>query len=213
MQTRMATRAYNSESRLRKQAERKAKIAASAAALHARQGANATSYAEIAAAAKVSLPTVYAHFPTQRELLQGCTRHVAAGAPALPVERVLAATGLPAAALLLMDAIEQQHLHFEPWLAWREDRVISFLAELSGDTRDELSALIAQVLKRHLGPGEHREAVAGWESALSFDFWHRLSRGHRLPRAAVRRVIAHSLLAIARPPDLSAAQFNPRRKR
>ena len=191
----MATRAYNSESRLRKQAERKARIAAAAAALHAEKGANATSYAEIAAKAKVSLPTVYAHFPTQRELLQGCTEHVAARAPALPVERVLAATDLPAAAELLADAIEQRHLHFEPWLAWREDRVIPFLAKMSGDVRDEMAALIARVLKRHLGPGEHREVVAGWESALSFDFWHRLARGHRLSRPAVRRVIVQCLQA------------------
>ena len=140
----MATRAYNSETRLREQAERKGRIAAAAAALHAEKGANATSYAEIAAEAKVSLPTVYAHFPTQRELLQGCTAHVAARAPALPVEKVLAATDLPAAAELLMDAVLQRHLHFEPWLAWREDRVIPFLAEMSAGVRDEMAALIAR---------------------------------------------------------------------
>ena len=209
----MATRAYNSETRLRTQAERKARIAAAAAALHAQKGANATSYAEIAAEANVSLPTVYAHFPTQRELLQGCTAHVAAGAPALPVERVLAATDLPTAAELLTDALEQRHLHFEPWLAWREDRVIPFLAQMSGDVRDEMAALIAQVLKRHLGPGEHREVVAGWESALSFDFWHRLARGHRLSRPAVRRVIVQCLRSIAEPPGVSETKSRSRRKR
>jgi hypothetical protein len=43
------------------------------------------------------------------------------------------------------------------------------------------------VLKRHLGPGEHREAVGGWESVLSFDFWHRLARAAKL-RGERRRI-------------------------
>jgi len=209
----MATRTYNSETRLRIQAERKARIASAAAALHALKGAGATSYAEIAAEAKVSLPTVYAHFPTQRELLVGCTAHVAARAPALPVEKVLAATDLPSAAELLTDAVLQRHHHFEPWLAWREDRVIPFLAEMSAGVRDEMAALIAEVLKQHLGPGEHREAVAGWESALSFDFWHRLARGHRLSRPAVRRVIVQCLRAIAGPHSALETRPTSRRKR
>lgn len=194
----MATRAYNSELRHRKQAELKTRIAAAAAALHARKGANATTYAEIAARAGVSLPTVYAHFPTQGELLQGCTGHVAASAPALPADKVLDAASLRAAAESLVDAIEQLHLYFEPWLAWREDRVIPFLAELAAHRRDDLAALITRVLNRHLGPGAHREIVCGWESVLSFDFWHRLARGHRLSRPAVRRVMLQSMEAIAR---------------
>ncbi|HTP97849.1 MAG TPA: helix-turn-helix domain-containing protein [Casimicrobiaceae bacterium] len=206
------TRTYDSHSRRRKRAELKARIAQAAAALHAEQGASATSYADIAAAAGVSVPTVYAHFPTQRDLLEGCTAHVAAGAPALPDEATLAETDLPAAAALLASAEEARHRHYEPWLAWREDRVIPFLAEMSNGGRDALSAFIARVLRRHLGPGEHREAVAAWESLLSFDFWHRLAREHRLPRAAVRRVIVQSLLAAAVPRAAPGARHTPRRK-
>jgi len=209
----MAPRAYNSESRLQKQAELKERIAAAAAALHARKGAMATSYAEIAAEAGVSLPTVYAHFPTQRELLVGCTQHAAAGAPVLPIDAVMAASDLPAATELLVDAMEQQHLYYEPWLSWRENRVIPFLAEMSGDVRDQRAALIAKLLKAHLGPGEHRETVAGWESALSFDFWHRLARGHGLSRPAVRRVIVSSLHAIAASQAPSKSKTLSRRKR
>lgn len=208
----MATRTYNSELRHRKQAELKARIAAAAASLHAEKGASATSYAEIAAKAGVSLPTVYAHFPTLRDLLVGCTAHAAADAPVLPVDDVLAAASLSAAAELLIDATLQRHVYYEPWLAWREDRVVPFLAEMSGDVRDALAALIAKVLKRHLGPGEHREAVAGWESALSFDFWHRLARGHRLSRPAVRRVILQCMQATARPTSMSPIKPPSRRK-
>jgi AcrR family transcriptional regulator len=209
----MATRVYNSELRLKKQAELKTRIAVAAAELHARQGALATSYAEIAAQAGVSLPTVYAHYPTQRELLQGCTQHVAAKSPPLPVAQILAAPDLARAAELLAEAVEARHLHFEPWLAWRENRVIDFLAELSDHVRDELAALIARVLRQHLGPGPQREAVAAWESALSFDFWQRLARGHKLSRPAVRRVILQCLHAVAPTQAPSAKPSDSRRKR
>ena len=188
------TRAYNTENRLRKQAELRGRIAEAAAALHARRGALATSYADIAAEAKVSLPTVYAHYPTLDALLDGCTRHVAARAPVLPVEEILRAASLREAAERLVDAMEQQHLHYEPWLSWREDRAIPFLADLAAHVRASSTALAARVLRQHRGAGAHREAVAAWETALSFDTWHRLARGHRLSRAAVRRTILQWLI-------------------
>jgi hypothetical protein len=112
---------------------------------------------------------------------------------------VLAARDLRAAAEALVDAFERLHLHFEPWSAWREDRVIPFLADMHARLREERVALIARVLKQHLGAGDLREAVAAWESALSFDFWHRLARAHRLPRPAVRRVILSCLMSVAAP--------------
>lgn len=208
----MATRTYNVESRRRKQAELKARIAAAAAELHAAKGGIATTYADIAKHAGVSLPTVYSHFPTVHELFQGCTAHVAAKAPALPVEKIFATTGLPAAAELLVAAMEQQHLHFEPWLAWREDGVIPLLAEMSAGIRRGRTAMMARLLERHLGPGKRREMVAGWESVLSFDLWHRLVRGHRLPRPDVRRVLVQCLLAIAGPQPASNPAPRPRRK-
>ena len=209
----MATRPYDSALRLRKQAELKARIVGAAVALHAQKGATDTSYSDIAAHAGVSLPTVYAHFPTQRDLLAGCTSHVGARAPALPVEQILAAPDLPAAAEILAAAMDARHHYFEPWLSWREDRVIPFLAELSGARRDEFGGLLARVLRHHLGPGDHREAVAGWESTLSFDYWHRLARGHRLARPRVRRIVVRSLLAIASPQPDVEIHPTPRRKR
>jgi len=92
-----------------------------------------------------------------------------------------------------------RHLHFEPWLSWREDRVIPFLATLAGHVRDELASLVGRVMRQHRGPGAHRESIAAWETALSFDAWHRLARGHRLSRPAVRRAILHCLRATAPP--------------
>ncbi|MGC2457344.1 MAG: TetR/AcrR family transcriptional regulator [Gallionellaceae bacterium] len=199
----MKTRAYNIETRLRQQAALKASIAAATVELHAAKGAIATSYADIAKYAGVSLPTVYKHFPTLNELLQGCTSHVIAKAPQFPADEILAAPDLPAAAELLAAAMEQQHLHYEPWFTWREDRVIPFLAELSEGFRKMQSAFLTKLLAQHLGKGVRREMVAGWESALSFDLWHRLVRSHGLPRPAARRVLVHCLLAVIEPTPAS----------
>lgn len=199
----MNTRAYDNQSRRRKQAELKARIAAATAELHAVKGAIATSYADIARHAGVSLPTVYKHFPTQDELLQGCTGHVIAKAPEMPVEKILAAPDLPTAARLLVAAMAQQHLHFEPWLLWREDRVVPFLTQMLAAIRRAHTELVTEVLKAHGVRHGLREAVAMWESTLAFDFWHRLVRGHKLPQRAVRRVLIQSLLAVAEPPTPS----------
>ena len=192
-------RAYDSTLRQRKQAELRARIAEAAAAVHARKGALATSYADIAAEAQVSLPTVYAHYPTLDALLEGCTAHVASRAPAFPVEAILAAGSLEDAASRLAEAMEQQHLHFEPWATWREDRVLAFLAALSERRREQITALVGQVLRKHCGPGAHREAASAWEAALSFDTWHRLARSHRLTRRATRRTLFQWLMAAAPP--------------
>jgi AcrR family transcriptional regulator len=195
----LKTRAYNIETRRRQQSELKASIAAATVELHAAKGAIATSYADIAKHSGVSLPTVYKHFPTMNELLQGCTSHVIAKAPQFPAEEILAASDLPKAAELLVDAMEQQHLHFEPWFTWREDRILPFLAELSEGFRKMQSAFMEKLLAQHLGNGARREMVAGWESALSFDLWHRLVRSHGLSRPAARRVLVQSLLAVTEP--------------
>ena len=65
----MTTRTYDSRLRRQRQAELERRIAAAAATLHAQKGVRGTSYADIAAQANVSLPTVYARFPTQEALL------------------------------------------------------------------------------------------------------------------------------------------------
>jgi len=208
----LKTRAYNIETRRMQQAELKAGIAAATVELHADKGAIATSYADIARHAGVSLPTVYKHFPTLDELLQGCTSHVIAKAPQFPAEEILAVPDLPAAAESLVAAMEQQHLYFEPWFAWREDRVLPFLAKVTDGFRKMQSGFLAKLLAQFLGKGVRREAVAGWESVLSFDMWYRLVRSHGLPRPAARRVLVKCLLAIIEPAPASPTASGSGRK-
>lgn len=206
----MPPRPYNSETRRRKQAELRERIAAAAAELHAQQGAVATSNADIARQAGVSLPTVYSHFPSQDDLLGACTAHVSSQAPHVPVERILGAPDLRAATERLVDAADALNAHFAPWKAWREDRVIPFLARMNETARGQQTALIAKLLERHLGAGEHREVAAAWETLLSFDPWHRLVHEHGLPRPAVRRQLVQMLLAVVGPQPAARSHLRPR---
>src|SRR5437773_2543351 len=120
----MATRKYTPSKRVTQVSERQRRVAAAAAELHAEKGPVATSYSDIAQRAGVSLPTVYNYFPTQAALMGACTGHVAADAPSLPVEAVLGAADLRAAAAMLVVAMDKMHRYFEPWASWRAETAI-----------------------------------------------------------------------------------------
>jgi AcrR family transcriptional regulator len=191
----MAPRAYNNETRQQQQAELKARIAAAAAELHAQKGALATSYAEIAEHAGVSVPTVYKHYPDLDQLVRGCTGHVASLAPAIPAEAIIAAPTLQAAIEGLVDAMLNVHAHFEPWSVWREHGRIPALAQVYASNRQHTLQLCTAVLDRQGVAGDRRELAAVMESLLQFELWHRLTRVHKLPRAAVRRRLIQLLQA------------------
>src|SRR3990167_3187001 len=195
----MAPRAYNNETRQQRQEQLKQRIAEAAARLHAERGALATSYAEIAEAAGVSLPTMYKHFPDLGQLVRACSGHVASLAPDFPTDDILAAPDLTAAAQKLVDAMDRLHAHFEPWKAWREADRIPVLAEAAAQQRRGMVQLCEAVLARHGVEGPHRERAALWESLLDFELWHRLVRGHKLPRTAVRAHLLSLVLAVTGP--------------
>lgn len=209
----MPPRPYNNESRLQQQAELKARIAAAAARLHAEQGALATSWADIAQAAGVSLPTVYKHFPDFETLIPACSGHAAQQAPPLPVERILAGADLGAAAQTLVHACDQLNAYYEPWLAWGEAARIEPLARLQAQERAALTGLCLQVLRRHLPAAAGLDEMAAqWQVLLDFGFWHALVRRHGLSRAAARRHITHLLLAVTGPQPAAAPAPRPNRR-
>ena len=195
----MASRKYNLETRRHKQATLKARIAAATAQLHANKGAAGTSYADIARQAGVSLPTVHSHFPTETELFTGCTSHVAEHAPTIAIDQILQATTLGAAIKRLVSAMEAQHRYYEPWSARRMEGYVPFLADLADEVRKGQSNLVAQILNHFLGPGQRRQVIAGCETLLSFDTWHRLVRSHGLTQAAARNILQQGLLSIIEP--------------
>lgn len=207
----MSTRRYTAKIRQAQVSERRQRVAAATAELHAEKGVIATSYADIARKAGVSLPTLHSYFPTQAELLSACTGHVVARAPQLPVQAVLAAPDLSDAADKLIAAVDGLHAYFEPWVSWRQETVVPFLAELAATRRAQLTSLMAQLLSQH---GVRRQTVpaAVWESILSFDFWQRLVRQHALPRARVRAILKDLLMAALGPGLSTSIQPGPRRR-
>lgn len=206
----MPPRSYNTELRQLQQADLKARIAEAAVRLHAAQGALATSYAQVAAEAGVSLPTVYKHFPTLDDLITACTGHVAAQAPAFPQEQLAAAPDLAAAAAVLVEAFDRLHAHFAPWMAWREERRLPVLLAMVEREREACAAVCRSVLQRHGAGGAELAAV--WESLLSFDVWHRLVHAHGLTRPAARARLRHLLLAATGPLPATPATPRPTRK-
>jgi len=133
---------------------------------------------------------------------------------ARPICRSVAvAPDLRAATERLVEAADALNAHFAPWKAWREDRVIPFLARMSEAARVQQTALIAQLLERQLGAGDHREVAAAWETLLSFDPWHRMVLEHGLPRPAVRRQLVQMLLAVAGPQPAARPHSRPRSRK
>ena len=189
-------RKYDNEIRRKKQDDLKSHIAAATAQLHAEKGAANTSYADIARLADVSLPTVYKHFPSEDDLFLGCTSHVAERAPRFPLEEILASANLVSAVRMLVEAMEQQHRYYEPWLVWRMEGYVIFVAEMTVQIRHHQSDLIEQILSHFLGPARRKTVIAGCETILNFDAWHRLVRGHQLARKDARKILAQSLLSI-----------------
>jgi AcrR family transcriptional regulator len=145
----MASRAYNNETRQQQQAELNDRLAQAAVRLHAQRGALATSYADIAQEAGVSLPTVYKHFPALDDLLRASTSHVGARAPALPVDEILAAPTLAQAAEILVEAMDCINAYFEPWLVWKERARIAVLEEMAAGRRKAFVLLCTGLLERH----------------------------------------------------------------
>jgi AcrR family transcriptional regulator len=199
----MAPRAYNNETRQQQQEQLKQRIAQAAARLHAQRGALATSYAEIAQAAGVSLPTMYKHFPDLELLVGACSGHVASLAPEFPAQEILEAADLRTAAQALVDAADRRHAHFEPWMSWREQNRIAVLAEAAAGWRQRMVELCEAVLARHGVEDPRHELAAVWESLLDFELWHRLVRGHGLPRANVRAQLLSIVLAVTGPQPTS----------
>ncbi|MGJ7495401.1 TetR/AcrR family transcriptional regulator [Variovorax sp. RT4R15] len=207
----MPTRSYIPGKRLAQMSERRQRVTAAAAQLHAAKGPLATSYADIAQRAGVSLPTVYSYFPTQAALMTACTGHVADRAPPLPVNAILAAPDLRAAATTLVAAVDALHAYVEPWATWRQELVIPFLAELRTTRREQLTALLARLLSQHQ-KGSQAVQAAAWESLLSFDLWQRLVQQHALPRARVRALLIDLLLAALGPRVSDIQSPGPRRR-
>ena len=75
------SRTYELKRRAERQQETRRRIVAAAVDLHTTLGPARTTVKEVAARSGVTRPTVYAHFPDARSLLEACSGHVRATVP------------------------------------------------------------------------------------------------------------------------------------
>jgi AcrR family transcriptional regulator len=193
----MAPRHYTLGRRAEMRLQTRQRIVEATAALHARQGAAATTYAEIAAAADVAVPTVYNHFPTRADLLAGCTSHVIAEAP-LPKDDLFADAPtlrdrLSRAAASLFALYE----YLDPWLSWtvRELAQVPELLPIEDQRRESREALLRQAFEPRFGKRVPPALLGTASALLDYPAWLTLT-AHTSKRTAAR-VASDTLEAVA----------------
>ena len=194
----MAPRRYRIEGRRKAMEATRRRILEATVALHAEQGALATSYAQIAARADVAVPTVYKHFPDLPQLVAACTSHVSALAPPLGPEIFAPGTGVEARIEALAAAIFALHRFQAPWMrhGLPEAGRLPVLAEFLAKEQARLRTLIALALAPRFGEAPPPALIALFETLLDFSAWQRLTR--TLPEQSPEAVTQRALLALAR---------------
>jgi AcrR family transcriptional regulator len=196
----MSPRRYRLGRRAEAKAGTRERIVAAAVALHREKGTVATSYADLAQQAGVSLQTVHNHFPTLGELLPACMGMVAATAPQVTAELfehlTLAEDRLDA----LLKALFLQHAHFEPWMRWavHEARLVPELEAGLRQGRDHLAALLAAAIAPGFAGKPPAELVALLATLIDIECWMRLQSQSGLGAKAAGAALRQGALAMLR---------------
>jgi AcrR family transcriptional regulator len=193
----MSPRSYHLGRRAGAQGETRRRIVEATVALHACKGAAATTYADIAAAADVAVPTVYNHFPTRAELLDGCTSHVMAGAPSLAGDPFAGVSDLQARLLIAARALFALYEYLEPWLSWtvRELAQVPELLPLEERRKELRETLVAQAFEPRFGKRLPAALLGTASALLDFPAWLTLCAHTGKQNAA--RVASEALAAVA----------------
>jgi AcrR family transcriptional regulator len=179
-------RHYSSARRLAGMEDTRRRIVEATVALHSRQGALATTYAQIAARADVAVPTVYKHFPRQADLLAACTGHVLALSPPIGPEIFDGIASVEGRIDALVRAVFACHRFQAPWMrrGVHEAAVIPALGEILAKGRAAQRRLIQLALEPAFGASPPPGLRVLFESLLDFGAWQRLEAEAALgPRA------------------------------
>jgi AcrR family transcriptional regulator len=197
----MATgRRYERRRRAERQQETRERIVEAAVDLHTTLGPSRTTVTAIAERAGVTRPTVYAHFPDERSLLEACSGHVRASVPppdpagwrpiADPETRLATA----------LRELYAYYARLEPLLAnvQRDAPAMPLVAEMNAYRERYLEEirdiLVAPWPARGGARARVRRAVG---HALEFRTWQSLVRRQGCPTAeAVRLMVALARAAV-----------------
>jgi AcrR family transcriptional regulator len=189
----MPSRPYNSALRKKAETETLRRIVAATVELHAEKGAMATTHAEIAERAGVSVPTVYKHFPTRNALLPACTGAVNAAAPVIDAAAILSSNDIDTRLRLLVEAVYARHRFFHPWVRWAQADAVALpeIAQAMRAGQEQLETLVKAVLTRSFGDQIPPPILALAFVMLDYPTWQRLVA--MLPDAEASRAAVHAL--------------------
>ena len=199
----MSPRRYRSDRRQAGVDETRRRIVGAAVALHAEQGAMATSFAQVAKRADVAVPTVYKHFPNQAALLQSCTGHVFACSPALGPEIYRGLATAEARLAALAKAAFAVHRFQAPWMrrGIHEAALMPDLAKIVDEARSQFRRLVALALEPRFAGRPPAGLVALIEILLGFSAWQRLAEEAGLSQSGAEERAAAALFALLRAED------------
>ena len=190
-------RTYSSPLREDAKALTRSRIVDATVALHAEKGPLATSHADIAERAGVSLPTVYNHFPDAASLLPHCMGKVAETLPPIDAETILAESEPSRRIERLVASIYNRYEHHAPWLRWAVADAPKF-PELAAAIRERdrvVAQLVAGALTFKPQRRANRRVHAIARALLDFTAWRRLSEELGGTHAAIRAASA-AILAV-----------------
>ncbi len=191
-------RDYRSPIRDDAKAHTRRRIVEATVALHAEKGVLATSHADIAERAGVSVPTVYNHFPNSVALLPHCMGMVEATLPPLDEQGILAGREPARRVERLVASLYDRHERLAPWLRWAVVEALK-IPELAAalDERDRADArLIAAVLAVDAHRRARRRVLAIARALLDFTTWRRLTDDLGSSGAAIRATTAALVAAL-----------------
>jgi len=206
----MSPRRYRLGRRAETKADTRERIVAAAVELHREKGTVATSYADLAQRAGVSLQTVHNHFPSLGELLPACTGMVTATAPQVTADLFAHLAASEDRLDALLAALFAQHAHFEPWMRWavHEARLVPELEAGLRGARDHLASLLAAAIAPGFAGKPPAELVALLATLLDIECWMRLQSQSGLSPKVASAALRQGALALLRQ-YLGAAPITP----
>jgi AcrR family transcriptional regulator len=198
------SRTYELKQRAERQGETRRRIVEAAVELHTRLGPSRTTVSAVADRAGVTRPTVYAHFPDARSLLEACSGHVRATVPppnagawrpiADPRERLKVA----------LSELYDYYERLEPLLEniQRDAAVMPVVAEMNGYRvryLEEVRDLLLEAWKARGGRRARLRQAIG--HGLEFGTWQSLVRRQGCATTEAAELMLAFVSAVASEPN------------
>lgn len=196
-------RTYELKQRAERRGKTRRRIVEAAVELHTTLGPSRTTVAAIAERADVTRPTVYAHFPDTRSLLQACSGHVRETVPP-PEPAAWRSIGDPCERLeTALRELYGYYERLEPLLenVLRDAAVLPIVAEMNAYRVRYLEQIRDLLLEAWPARGGARARLRrALGHALEFATWQSLARRQGCPAGETVRLMVTFVCAVATGP-------------